>query len=131
VFTLALLLEGHGVTTDALSCLHKDELKITQEEDEENASDYFLQFTACAIRNIYHITLQASPSQLVFGIDMIHNIELKANWNRIQKRKQDLNNMSDNKENRDINKTCFLCLGHFNIQKPADQIGCTPFPAAQ
>jgi hypothetical protein len=27
-----------------------------------------------AIRNTYHTTLQATPCQLVFGIDMIHNI---------------------------------------------------------
>jgi hypothetical protein len=41
-----------------------------------------------------------SPCQLVFGRDMIHNIAFKANWNRIQKRKQDLINKSNNKENK-------------------------------
>ena len=37
---------------------------------------------------------------LVFGRDMIHNIAFKANWNRIQKRKQDLINKSNHKENK-------------------------------
>ena len=57
--------------------------KETLEED--NPFDYFLQSTACAIRSTYHTTLQATPLQLVYSRDMIHNIEFKANWNRIQK----------------------------------------------
>jgi hypothetical protein len=36
----------------------------------------------------------------VFGRDMIHNIACKANWNRIQKRKQDIINKSNQKENK-------------------------------
>ena len=72
--------------------------KETLEED--NPFDYFLQSTAWAIRSTYHTTLQATPCQLVFGRDMIHNIAFKANWNRIQKRKQDLIYKSNNKENK-------------------------------
>jgi hypothetical protein len=33
-----------------------------------------------AIRSTYHTTLQATPCQLVFGRDMIHNIAFRANW---------------------------------------------------
>jgi hypothetical protein len=72
--------------------------KETLEED--NPFDYFFQSTAWAIRSTYHITLQATPCQLVFGRDMIHNIAFKANWNRIQKRKQDIINKSNQKENK-------------------------------
>jgi hypothetical protein len=53
-----------------------------------------------AIRSTYHTTLQATPCQLVFGRDMIHNIAFRANWDRIQKRKQDIINKSNQKENK-------------------------------
>jgi len=55
--------------------------------EEDNPFDYFLQFTPYDIRSTYHTTLQATPCQLVFGRDMIHNIAFKSNWNHIQKRK--------------------------------------------
>ena len=68
--------------------------------EEDNPFDYFLQSTAWAIRSTYHTTQQATPCQLVFGRDMIHNIAFKANWNQIQKQKQDLINKSNDKENK-------------------------------
>ena len=68
--------------------------------EEDNPFDYFLQSTAGAIRSTYHPTLQATPCQLVFGRDMIHNIAFKANCNRIQKRKQGIINKSNKKENK-------------------------------
>jgi hypothetical protein len=49
---------------------------------------------------IIHTTLQATPCQLVFGRDMIHNIAFKANWDQIQKGKQDIINKSNQKENK-------------------------------
>jgi hypothetical protein len=36
----------------------------------------------------------------VFGIDMIHNIAFRANWDQIQNRKQDIINKSNQKENK-------------------------------
>jgi hypothetical protein len=53
-----------------------------------------------AIRSTYHTTLQATPCQLVFGKDMIHNIAFRANWDQIQKRKQDVLNRSNKKESK-------------------------------
>jgi hypothetical protein len=70
------------------------------EEQEDNPFDYFLQSTAWAIRSTYHKTLQATPCQLVFGRDIIHNIAFRANWDQIQKRKQDIINKSNQKENK-------------------------------
>jgi hypothetical protein len=70
------------------------------EEQEDNLFDYFLQSTAwlpCYEKH-NHKTLQATPCQLVFGRDMIHNIDFRANWDRIQKRKQDIINESNQKE---------------------------------
>ncbi len=71
-----------------------------QQLEDTNPFEYFLQSTAWAIRSTYHTTLQATPCQLVFGRDMIHNIAFKANWDRIQKRKQDIINKSNKKENK-------------------------------
>jgi hypothetical protein len=53
-----------------------------------------------AIRSTYHTTLQGTPCKLVFGRDMIHNIAFRANWDQIQKRKQDILNKSNQKENK-------------------------------
>jgi hypothetical protein len=53
-----------------------------------------------SIRSTYHTTLQATSCQLVFGRDMIHNIAFRANWDWIQKIKQDIINMSNQKENK-------------------------------
>jgi hypothetical protein len=53
-----------------------------------------------AIEGTYDTTLQATPCQLVFGRDMIHNISFRANWDQIQKRKQDIVNKSNQKENK-------------------------------
>jgi hypothetical protein len=55
-----------------------------------------------AFRSTYHTTLQATPCQLVFGRDMIHNISFRANSDRIQKRKQDIINKSNQKENKSL-----------------------------
>jgi hypothetical protein len=71
-----------------------------QNLEEDNPFDYFFQSTAWDIRSTYHKTLQTSPCQLVFGRDMIHNIEFKDNWNRIQKRKLGLIDKSSSKENK-------------------------------
>jgi hypothetical protein len=57
-----------------------------------------------AIRSTYHTTLQATPCQLVFGRDMIHNIAFRANWDQIQKRKQKIINKSNQKENKNKNQ---------------------------
>jgi hypothetical protein len=43
--------------------------------------------------------VQATPCQLVFGRDIIHNIAFTANWDQIQKIKQDIINKSNQKEN--------------------------------
>jgi hypothetical protein len=50
--------------------------------EEDNSFDYFLQLTAWfqAIRSTYRTILQATPCQLVFGRDMIHNIAFRSNW---------------------------------------------------
>jgi len=50
--------------------------------------DEFIHSCAWAIRSTYHSTLQATPGELVFGRDMIHDMAYKANWDLIRTRKQ-------------------------------------------
>jgi hypothetical protein len=54
------------------------------------------------IRSAYHTSLQATQHacQLVFGRDMIHNIASRANWDQMQKIKQEIINNSNQKENK-------------------------------
>jgi hypothetical protein len=79
----AIIERVHKVVNDMLRSFDMENNHENLEED--NPFDYFLQSTAWAIRSTYHTTLQATPCQLVFGRDMIHNIAFRANWDRIQK----------------------------------------------
>ena len=45
-----------------------------------------------AMRATVHTTTRATPSQLVFNRDAIHNINFKADWNYIKNQKQQLIN---------------------------------------
>ena len=67
--------------------------------DEDNPFKGILSAAAFAIRSTYHTTLQKSPGQLVFGRDMIFNVQHQANWEYIKQRKQKLINLNNQKEN--------------------------------
>jgi exonuclease VII small subunit len=54
---------------------------------EDNPWKGILSATAFAVRSTYHTTLQHTPGQLVFGRDMIFNIQHTANWEYIRQRK--------------------------------------------
>jgi hypothetical protein len=56
--------------------------------DENDPWSSFLAAIARAIRSTYHTTLHATPTQLVFGWDMILNIKFKADWAIINAEKQ-------------------------------------------
>ena len=53
-----------------------------------------------AIWSTVHTTMQHTPSQLVFGMDAIFNINQEANWQLIKQRKHALINEGNQKENR-------------------------------
>jgi hypothetical protein len=55
------------------------------QEKGDNPFDYFLSTTAWLLCGTYHTTLQATPCQILFGTDMIHNIIFRADWDQIQK----------------------------------------------
>jgi hypothetical protein len=56
--------------------------------NEEDPWSSFLAATSWAICSTYHTTLHATPTQLVFGCDMILNIKFKVNWAIINAQKQ-------------------------------------------
>ena len=58
-----------------------------------------LSTTAFAVRSTYHTTLKKTPGQLVFGRDMIFNIQHVANWEYIRQNKQSLINKNNKAEN--------------------------------
>jgi hypothetical protein len=45
---------------------------------------------AFALRSTYHMTLQAMPGQLVFGRDMVLNVQHLTDWSVIKARKQQI-----------------------------------------
>ena len=67
--------------------------------DEEDPWSGILAATMFATRATYHTTLQATPSQLVFGRDAILNTQFEANWNYIKERKQKLIKENNKREN--------------------------------
>ena len=56
--------------------------------DEENPWGGILAATMFAVRATYHTTMQATPTQPVFGRDSILNTKFEANWAFNQQRKQ-------------------------------------------
>ena len=67
--------------------------------DDEDPWLGILSATGFAVRSTYHTTTQKTPGQLVFGRDMIFNIQHSANWEYIRKRKQTLINKNNEREN--------------------------------
>ena len=58
---------------------------------ESHPKDWWEEFntaTIYALRSTYHTTLQASPTQLVFGRDMVLQIRYEADWHAITLQKQ-------------------------------------------
>jgi hypothetical protein len=45
---------------------------------------------AFALRSTYHTTLQAMPGQLIFGRDMVLNVQHLIDWTAIKARKQQI-----------------------------------------
>ena len=62
--------------------------------DEEDLWSGPLSAAMFALRATYHTTLQASPTQLVFGRDAILNTKFVADWHLIRKHKQRIINES-------------------------------------
>jgi hypothetical protein len=55
-----------------------------RELDPDDPCNEVLQACAFCIMSTFHTPLQASPGQLVFGRDIIHDVRFQENWDRIK-----------------------------------------------
>ena len=67
--------------------------------DNDDSWKVILSTTAFAVRATIHTTLQKTPAQLIFGRDMILNVNHVANWEHIKQRKQRLIDKNNKHEN--------------------------------
>ena len=67
--------------------------------DDDDPWKGILSATAFAVRSTLHTMLKRMPGQLVFGRDMIFNIQHQADWEAIKQRKQELINKNNQREN--------------------------------
>ena len=70
-------------------------------EDSEDDDPWkgILSAVAFAVRSTLHSTLKKTPGQLVFGRDMILNIQHQADWEYIKQKKQNKINENNKREN--------------------------------
>jgi hypothetical protein len=73
---------------------------IKSRQDLPNGTwDGILSAVGFAMRATVHTTMRATPAQLVFNRDAIHNIRFEANWQYIKERRQRLILQNNKKEN--------------------------------
>jgi hypothetical protein len=69
-------------------------------DDLPNGSwDGVLSTVGFAMRATIHTTTQATPAQLVFHRDVMHNVRFEADWQYIKERKQRLIHQNNKREN--------------------------------
>ena len=86
----------HQVLGNALRTFELEEREL--DDDEPWAS--FLSAASYAIRSTYHTTLEATPAQLVYGRDMLLPVSFKADWARIQNKRQNKRQTKINRNNK-------------------------------
>jgi hypothetical protein len=89
----------HQVMGNMLRAFEIEEIEL----DPEDPWNEFLQACGFGVRSTYHITLQASTGQFVFGRDMIHDVRSQANWDRIKNNKQ--KNIASSNKRENLNRT--------------------------
>jgi hypothetical protein len=85
----------HQTLNNALKTFELDE----QELSETNPWAPFLSATAWALRSTYHLALDATPGQVVFGRDMILPIRYRTDWAQLKHRFQERINKDNVREN--------------------------------
>jgi cobalamin-dependent methionine synthase I len=80
--------------------LKSQEMWKKNKEELEDAIPGILGAVAFGMRATVHTTTRATPAQLVFGRDAIHNINFMADWHYIKQRKQQLIVQNNNRENK-------------------------------
>ena len=92
----AILERVHGVLGDMMRTSNINNLDTV----DENLIDEFLTDAAWAIRSTHHSVLRASPGQCIFGRDMLFDIPFLCDWSDIGKRRQQLVDRSNARENK-------------------------------
>jgi hypothetical protein len=80
--------------------LKSQEMWKKTKEELEDAIPGILGAVAFGMRATVHTTTRATPAQLVFGRDAIHNVNFMADWHYIKERKQQLIVQNNNRENK-------------------------------
>ncbi len=91
----AILEHIHGVLGNML---HTSELNMA-ESVKDSDIDVFLSDAKWAIHSTYHTVLKASPGAAIFGQDMLFDIRLIADWQKIGEYRQQLTDLSNTFEN--------------------------------
>ena len=91
----AILERIHAVLGDMMRTSRLDMAETITPE----SVDDFITNAAWAIRSTYHTVLQASPGAAVFGRDMLFDIPHLTDWTAIGKRRQELEDRNNNREN--------------------------------
>ena len=92
-----LIARVHQVLGNALRNFKIDEREL---DNQKNPWDEFLSSAAFAIRSTHHMTLGASPAQLVFQRDMFLPVKYVADWTQIRLKRQKEINRSNKRENQ-------------------------------
>ena len=74
-------------------------MEIGQDENFQDRWDGILAAVGFAMRATVHTTTRATPMQLVFGRDAIHNVRFQADWQYIKERRQRLIIQNNQREN--------------------------------
>ena len=91
----AMLERAHGTIHNLIRTQ-----RLTGKDDLTNGNwDGVLSAVGFAMRSTVHTTNRATPAQLVFGRDAIHNVRFEADWNYIKTRKQRVIKQNNKKEN--------------------------------
>ena len=67
--------------------------------DEEDPWAGILAFTYFSVQSTYHITLQATPHQMVFGCEIILNASFSYDWYALWRLKQELIDKNNQNKN--------------------------------
>ena len=71
----------------------------SREDLPDESWDGILSAVGFAMRATIHTTMRATPAQLVFGRDAIHNVRFEADWQYIKERRQRLIQQNNDREN--------------------------------
>ena len=86
--------------------------------DPHNPWSEFLTAVGYTIRSTYHITLEATLAQLVFGRDMLLPMTFEANWTGIQQNHQKEMNCNNEQENKSRIAHVYTVGDKVSLDKP-------------